>query len=67
MKATFKRTAAAAMSVLMVALAVLTVPTLNAKAFDNSVKQGVIAAEQAALTGADIQTELDNLQAALVK
>jgi hypothetical protein len=43
MKATFKRTAAAAMSVLMVALAVLTVPTLNAKAFDNSVKQGVIA------------------------
>ena len=29
--------------------------------------QGVIAAEQAALTGADIQTELDALQAALVK
>ena len=30
------------------------------------VKQGVIAAEQAALTGADIQAELDALQAALV-
>ena len=32
----------------------------------DQVKQGVIAAEQAALAGADIQTELDNLQAALV-
>jgi len=38
-----------------------------AKAEWDQVKQGVIAAEQAALTGADIQTELDNLQAALVK
>ena len=37
-----------------------------AKAEWDQVKQGVIAAEQAALTGADIQTELDNLQAALV-
>ena len=37
-----------------------------AKAEWDQVKQGVIAAEQAALTGADIQTELDALQAALV-
>ena len=29
----------------------------------DAVKQGVIAAEQAALTGADVQTELDALQA----
>ena len=37
-----------------------------AKAEWDQVKQGVIAAEQSALTGADIQTELDALQAALV-
>ena len=37
-----------------------------AKAEWDQVKQGVIAAEQNALTGADIQTELDALQAALV-
>ena len=37
-----------------------------AKAEWDQVKQGVIAAEQAALTGADIQAELDALQAALI-
>ena len=38
-----------------------------AKAEWDQVKQGVIAAEQAALTGADVQAELDALQAALTK
>ena len=38
----------------------------TAKAEWDQVKQGVIAAEQNALTGADIQTELDALQAALL-
>ena len=38
----------------------------TAKAEWDQVKQGVIAAEQAALTGADVQTELDALQAKLV-
>ena len=37
----------------------------TAKAEWDQVKQGVIAAEQAALTGADVKTELDNLQAAI--
>ena len=37
-----------------------------AKAEWDQVKQGVIAAEQAALTGADVQAELDALQAALM-
>ena len=39
----------------------------TAKAEWDQVKQGVIAAEQNALTGADIQAELDALQAELVK
>ena len=39
----------------------------TAKAEWYQVKQGVIAAEQNALTGADIQAELDALQAELVK
>ena len=38
----------------------------TAKAEWDQVKQGVIAAEQSALTGADIQTELDALQESLV-
>ena len=38
----------------------------TAKAEWDQVKQGVIAAEQSALTGADIQEELDALQAELV-
>ena len=38
----------------------------TAKAEWDAVKQGVIAAEQAALTGADIQAELDKLQTSLV-
>ena len=38
----------------------------TAKAEWDQVKQGVIAAEQNALTGADIQTELDALQAELM-
>ena len=38
----------------------------TAKAEWDQVKQGVIAAEQNALTGADIQAELDALQAELV-
>ncbi len=37
----------------------------TAKAEWDQVKQGVIAAEQAALTGADVKTELDNLQTAI--
>ena len=42
-----------------------TYPT--AKAEWDQVKQGVIAAEQNALTGADVQAELDALQAELTK
>ncbi len=39
----------------------------TAKAEWDAVKQGVIKAEQAALSGADVKTELDALQAQLVK